>query len=192
MKHSCLITIAALFCGGALSTLWAEDWKTIDGKVYPEIKVIKAEPDAVTILYRDGGARIPLIILPAELQKRFNYDPTLAQAAADARAVADFQNARALRIESQQIAAKRLATLIASDPSPSSDATSSPATYADPTHHTMGELIDPSHRLRDDVSADNHYSMGGLARSASLVSAPPDLSHHTLGSLFGSGDPLAQ
>jgi hypothetical protein len=89
------LLLAIFFLGGML--LQAEDWTTIDGKVYHQIRVIKVEPDAVTILHRDGGALIPLIMLPEELQKKFNYDASVAKAAADARQQADFENARALR-----------------------------------------------------------------------------------------------
>ncbi len=60
----------------------AEDWQTTDGKTYQEVKVIKVEADAVTILYRDGGARVSLSVLPADLQQKFHYDPEKAEAAA--------------------------------------------------------------------------------------------------------------
>src|SRR5277367_2921755 len=81
----------------------AEDWTTITGKQYPDVTVLKVDPDAVTILYRDGGALIPLIELPENLQTRFHYDPAAAKAAADARDQADFENARALRAEYRQM-----------------------------------------------------------------------------------------
>ena len=55
----------------------AEDWKTIDGKTYEGVTVIKVDADAVTILYKDGGARITLESLSPDLQKKFNYDPEL-------------------------------------------------------------------------------------------------------------------
>jgi hypothetical protein len=53
----------------------AEDWKTSDGTVYENVKVIRVEDDAITILYKDGGALVPLYKLPAALQERFDYDP---------------------------------------------------------------------------------------------------------------------
>jgi hypothetical protein len=78
------IFMAMLFLGSMRGSLPAEDWTMLDGKVYHDVKVVKAEPDAVTILHRDGGALIRLLDLPADLQKRFNFDPDQALAAAKA------------------------------------------------------------------------------------------------------------
>jgi hypothetical protein len=91
--------------------LWGEDWTTTEGKVYREVKVLKAEPDAVSILYRDGGALIPLAKLPLDLQKRFHYDPASARIAAEARAQADAQNAAALQAE-KKLALKMKAAML--------------------------------------------------------------------------------
>jgi hypothetical protein len=78
---------------------FAEDWKTTDGKVYVNVKVVRVEDDAVTILDKDGGALVPLNKLDPTLQKRFSYDPVKAKAAADARAAADAANAKQLQAE---------------------------------------------------------------------------------------------
>jgi hypothetical protein len=77
----------------------AEDWKTSDGNVYKNVTVVRVEDDAVTIIYKDGGALIPLFKLPPDLQERFNYDPAKAKAAAVARAKADAENAKQLQAE---------------------------------------------------------------------------------------------
>ncbi|HEX4141699.1 MAG TPA: hypothetical protein VHY09_15225 [Candidatus Methylacidiphilales bacterium] len=84
----------------------AEDWTTTDGKIYKDVKVVKLEPDAVTILYRDGGALVPLATLPPALQEKFRYDPDKARAAANARAKADRDNPAAL--EAERIEAAKL------------------------------------------------------------------------------------
>jgi hypothetical protein len=94
-----LIPLVLMFVGARAR---AEDWRTLDGKSYQGVTVLKTEPDAVTILYKDGGALVPLARLPADLQKRFHYDPLKAQAAADARAKADAENAKALAAETAQ------------------------------------------------------------------------------------------
>jgi hypothetical protein len=173
----------AVFLLGGMS-LRAEDWTTIDGKVYPQIKIIKVEPDAVTILYRDGGALIPLIMLPDDLQKKFHYNASIAKAAADARAQANFENARALRAEYDQIMARKLAALT------TKTAGNAQAASADTSNRILSDLVDPTHRLRDDVSYDDHhYSMAYLAAHGSL-SAPADANHYSIGSAVGSGDPL--
>jgi hypothetical protein len=64
-------------------TARAEDWTTTDGKTYQAVKIIKVEDDAVTILYRDGGARVSLALLPPTLQAEFHYDPAKAKVAAE-------------------------------------------------------------------------------------------------------------
>jgi len=71
----------------------------MDGTKYQTVKVIRVEDDAVTILYKDGGALIPLFKLPPSLQKRFNYNPAKAKVAAEARAKADAENAKELQAE---------------------------------------------------------------------------------------------
>ena len=85
----------------ALSSIsaFAEDWTTTDGIKYQNVQVIRVEDDAITILYKDGGALIPLFKLPPTLQQRFNYDPVKAKAAAEARTKTDAQNAKELQAE---------------------------------------------------------------------------------------------
>src|ERR1700677_3721153 len=67
----------------------AEDWKTTDGMFYQNVKVVRVEDDAVTIMYKDGGALVPLEKLPPPIQKQFDYDPNKAKVAAAARAKQD-------------------------------------------------------------------------------------------------------
>jgi hypothetical protein len=78
---------------------FGEDWTTSDGIKYQDVKVVRVEDDAVTILYKDGGALVFLNKLPSELQQRFDYDPIRAKAAAEARSKADAENAKALQAE---------------------------------------------------------------------------------------------
>ncbi len=109
VKHA-RVTIVKTFlilalCLCALPAL-AETWTTTDGKVYVDVKVVRVEDDAVTVLCKDGGAMIPLFKLPPPLQKRFSYDPVKAKAAAEIRAKADAENAAELQAEMDQ--AKKL------------------------------------------------------------------------------------
>lgn len=80
----------------------AEDWTTTDGMYYQNVRVIRVEDDAITIIYKDGGALVPLFKLPPDLQKKFDYDPVKAKIAAEARAKADAENARLLQLEIEQ------------------------------------------------------------------------------------------
>jgi len=93
-----LLAIASLLAVSSLS-LRAEDWTTSDGIKYQDVKVVRVEDDAVTILYKDGGALVFLNKLPAALQDRFDYDPQKAKVAAEVRAKADAQNAVDLQKE---------------------------------------------------------------------------------------------
>jgi hypothetical protein len=77
----------------------AEDWTTTDGMNYKNVRVVRVEDDAITIIYKDGGALIPIFKLPPDLQERFSYNPIKAKAAADARSKADAQNAKELQAE---------------------------------------------------------------------------------------------
>jgi hypothetical protein len=92
------VVIIALLAFGPLLAK-AEDWKTTDGMVYQNVQVVKVEDDAVTILYKDGGALVPLEKLPPPIQERFDYDPKKAKAAADARAKQEAADAKALQAE---------------------------------------------------------------------------------------------
>ena len=95
--------VKALFLAFALAlgstSAFAEDWTTTDGTKYQNVQVIRVEDDAVTILYKDGGALIPFFKLPPSLQQRFDYDPAKAKVAAEARTKADAENAKQLQHE---------------------------------------------------------------------------------------------
>ncbi len=69
----------------AASGARAEDWKLTDGTTYQDVKVVKTEPDAVTILHHDGGGRVSMDKLPPELKERFHYDALSAKLATAAR-----------------------------------------------------------------------------------------------------------
>lgn len=53
-------------------------WTTTDGHVYKNVKVIKVDPQTVTILHENGGTDVAISTLPPDLQKQFNYDPNAA------------------------------------------------------------------------------------------------------------------
>jgi hypothetical protein len=101
-----LLLILALALGSISG--FAEDWTTTDGTKYQNVRIIRVEDDAVTILYKDGGALVFLYKLPVALQQRFDYDPAKAKAAMEARAKADAENAKELQAEMEL--AKKLKT----------------------------------------------------------------------------------
>jgi translation elongation factor P/translation initiation factor 5A len=80
----------------------AEDWTTTDGTKYQNVRVIRVEDDAVTIIYKDGGALVFLYKLPPALQQKFDYDPVKAKIAAERRSKEDAENAAELQKEIEQ------------------------------------------------------------------------------------------
>lgn len=97
MKVFLLIVAVALGCTDG----FAEDWTTSDGINYRDVKVIRVEDDAITIIYKDGGALVPVAKLPVALQQRYHYDPIKAKTAADARAKANSESEKQLQLEIQ-------------------------------------------------------------------------------------------
>ncbi len=53
--------------------------KTTTGVTYKNCTVTKVEPDAITLVHSDGAAKIPFDQLSPELQKKYHYDPKLAE-----------------------------------------------------------------------------------------------------------------
>jgi hypothetical protein len=175
-----LLVTSLLFVALLSPLLRAEDWTTTYGRVYHDVTVIKVEPDAITILHHDGGALVPLGFLPADLQKRFKYDPVKAQAYADERAKSDADNAKALEVEMAE--AKKLqaaqdakykadkdaavAWKKAQENGPSQPGFGTPD-FLDPNQHTGGSLLAPM------VYDQNHYRTGdALAKDPSLNTTP--------------------
>lgn len=197
---------AALLASSAMS-LRAEDWKTTDGKVYQDVTVVDSAPDAVTILHQDGGALVPLANLPPDIQKRFNYDPVKARAAAVARARDDAANALALQAEMDQASRMRQA---GTDPSTANDANAPSTTPAstnthhsiddlassmhslkadpsDSNHHTISDLADSLDSLKRDLSEPDYHTMAHLAAAMRSINAPADPTHHSMSAIADSG-----
>lgn len=185
-----LVAILVVFS----TSLRAEDWTTIDGKVYQNVTVLHVEPDAVTILHKDGGALVPLELLPDDLQKRFHYDPTKAKAAADERMQQEIADARALRAERAQLANQRKAeddeTARAADSSVGNnpDVAAASATASSSTHHSMDELVNSTGSLNRDLSDPDYHTMAHLAASVhSLRADPNDPNHHSISDATNPG-----
>jgi tRNA A37 threonylcarbamoyladenosine modification protein TsaB len=58
---------------------FAEDI-TVDKTVYKDYQVIRTQPDGIVIKHSSGIATLYFWELPADLQKKYNYDPVKAQA----------------------------------------------------------------------------------------------------------------
>ncbi len=95
MRATLVILIVCL----ALIAL-ADDFKTIDGKEYKNVKVKRVEPDGIVLVSKSGISKVYFVALPKEVQQRFNYDPK--KAAAYLR-----QKAKATRKNNEQLAKER-------------------------------------------------------------------------------------
>jgi hypothetical protein len=192
MKSNCIwgLFLAAALLTASAASLRADDWKTTDGKVYQDVKVIESAPDAVTILHKDGGALVLLANLPPDIQKRFNYDPAKAKAAADARAQDDAANAKALQAEMNQASQMRQAGAETQDtgasetdssPAHDADALATTPASGDASHHSVDELASSAHSLKSDPSDATHHSIDELSASAdSLRRDLSDPAYHTM------------
>jgi hypothetical protein len=62
------------------SVALADDFKTIDGKEYKNVKVSRVEPDGIVLSSESGISKVYFTELPKEVQERFKYDATKAAA----------------------------------------------------------------------------------------------------------------
>jgi len=58
----------------------ADDFKTIDGKEYKNVKVSRVEPDGIVLSSKSGIFKVYFTELPKEVQETFHYDPEKAAA----------------------------------------------------------------------------------------------------------------
>jgi len=76
MKKATLAILATL----SASIVLADDFKTLEGKEYKNVKVSPVEPDGIVVTFSGGIVKIPFTELSPEIQTKFGYNP---QAAAD-------------------------------------------------------------------------------------------------------------
>jgi hypothetical protein len=57
----------------------ADDFQTINGKEYKNAKVSRVEPDGVVINFHGGIVKLQFTELPADVQKKYGYDPVAAR-----------------------------------------------------------------------------------------------------------------
>jgi len=90
--------VAVFILGTTVLPLLAEDLTTVDGKVYPNYSVVKAEDDGLNISYDGGTAKIPYYNLPLNIQKQYGQDP---DAVAAAKKAADAAEANRVAVEAE-------------------------------------------------------------------------------------------
>jgi thiol-disulfide isomerase/thioredoxin len=70
--------IAAFFL--IAGTAFGDDFKTIDGKEYKNVRLSRVEPDGIVLMTNSGISKIYFTELPKEVQERFHYDAAKAAA----------------------------------------------------------------------------------------------------------------
>jgi hypothetical protein len=92
------LALFLILCFGSLAL--ADDFKTIDGKDYKNVKVKRVEPDGIVLSSKSGISKVYFIELPKEVQERFHYEPGKA-AASSATANPQLQPSSTAAIDSQ-------------------------------------------------------------------------------------------
>jgi hypothetical protein len=59
----------------------AEDFKTVNGKVYKDATIIRVEGDGIMLRTKTGISKVYFVELPKDVQERFHYQPPKAVAA---------------------------------------------------------------------------------------------------------------
>ena len=77
-------------------TAFGDDFKTIDGKEYKNVRLSRVEPDGIVFITSSGISKIYFTELPKEVQERFHYD------AANAAAYSSWQAANQEAFRKQQ------------------------------------------------------------------------------------------
>jgi hypothetical protein len=80
----------------------ADDFKTVDGKEYKNVKVSRVEPDGIVLSSKSGISKVYFTELPKEVQERFHYDAAKATAYSTERTA----NQRELRKQQDELQRK--------------------------------------------------------------------------------------
>src|SRR5205814_8554224 len=62
------------------SAVFAEDFKTVNGKEYKDATVTRVEPDGIVVKSKSGITKLYFVELPKEVQARFGHDPAKIEA----------------------------------------------------------------------------------------------------------------
>jgi hypothetical protein len=97
-----VLTLLILSC---ISAVFAEDFKTTDGKEYKDVTITRVEPDGIVIKNKSGIAKLYFAELPKEVQDRFHYNAGQAAAYSGAQAaqVAQTNTVQALEARYQEL-----------------------------------------------------------------------------------------
>ena len=71
---NCPATTLAIVAILSASLAVAEDFKTINGKIYKDATVSRVEADGIVLKTKTGISKVYFIELPKDAQKRFHHD----------------------------------------------------------------------------------------------------------------------
>jgi len=83
-------------------TAFGDDFKTIDGKEYKNVKLSRVEPDGIVLITTSGISKIYFTELPKEVRERFHYDAAKAAAYSSGQAA----NQEAFRKQQAELESK--------------------------------------------------------------------------------------
>jgi len=88
-----------------VSAVFAEDFKTTDGKEYKDATVSRVEPDGIVVKTKSGISKLYFTELPKEVQDRFHYDAQKAAAysGSQAKAADQVNTVQALQTRYQEL-----------------------------------------------------------------------------------------
>jgi hypothetical protein len=72
-RVNCSATTLALLAVLSASLAMAEDFKTIDGKIYKDATISHVEADGIVLRTKTGISKIYFFELPKDVQERFHY-----------------------------------------------------------------------------------------------------------------------
>ncbi len=97
----------------ATAAAFAEDFTTPQGKEYKGVTVSRVEPDGIVVTTEDGVVKIRFTDLPAEVGKRYGYDPQKAAAwAAENPKLIAAHNAAVAEAARKEVQRKNLAAAL--------------------------------------------------------------------------------
>jgi hypothetical protein len=159
-------------------SLLADDSKSADNKVYPNIAVVDSKSNPVTMLHQDGGTSVPLANSPADIQDRSNPDPARVKPPTVAPVNVGASNDNPLRPKREHpprtpriTAATQDTAAPQPDSAPAVDEIAAPAAAPTPpvshngAHYSMDDLTSSMQSLQSDASDTSHHSMDEIANS---------------------------
>jgi hypothetical protein len=121
-------TLALFFilCLGSLAL--ADDFKTVEGKEYKNVRVSRVEPDGLVLSSKSGISKVYFTELPKEVQERFHYDATKGDAY-HAEQTAQLEALRKQQEEAQRKKAEEAARQTVVAPTPTATPVRAQGTY---------------------------------------------------------------